>query len=65
MRSWLLRCNELKRVVNLDKKLRDGLFSAGEYNPISFKTLEEENKRHNGAFENVLMAICASARILT
>lgn len=67
IRQWLYQCNEIKRVINFEKKLKDGLMAAAgrEYNPISFKTLEEKNKKHNGAYENVLMAICASAKILT
>jgi hypothetical protein len=57
IREWLLACNNLKFVNNLDNKITKALLNAHNFRPMNLDTLREENAKKNNLYQNILNVV--------
>jgi hypothetical protein len=57
VRDWLVRCNEVQPVKNLETKLYAGFNTLDGKFPPKLETLKKWNEEHNGKYNNILEVI--------
>lgn len=57
VRDWLVRCNEVEEVKNLETKLYAGFNTLDGKYPPKLETLKKWNEQYNGKYNNILEVI--------
>jgi hypothetical protein len=57
IREWLIACNNLSHVSNINNKVSSALKNAHEFKPMNLDTLKAENAKKNNIYKNILDAV--------